>query len=608
DFARALGDPGYAATAVGSAHGGRNPPSRRLAVQYLPWALAGILAVVVAAWRPWASAGRATDPVLIRYEIQLPDSARHDYLLGDGIAYSTDGSVFAYRSAAGILLHHVDRLGSVPVTGARRGAFPFFSPDGRWLGFRDGARILKVPLAGGTPIVICDSCTGYQTDWGTDDTVRYHTQSPYNPLSRELMAVPAAGGTPRQIARPDSGTGIAYRYPILVPGTRTVLFTRRSADTDRLAALDLDSGALTEFEQTGGNPRWVDPGHVVLANRDLSLVAVPFDARKGRPSGPPTTIARDVLVGTTSDGLVGVSRSGSIVYVPAVAATNRGLAIVSRDGRATPLAVETRGYEGPRLSPDGGQLAIGVKENTGGDVWVLDLAQQSWSRITTTGFSERPVWTPDGRRLVYATNADLWWVAADGSGRPDSLLIAAGNRYPASVTPDNRSVVFQESGSLHAGLRRLAFDSAPAAEVILPTGFEEAAPDLSPDGRWLAYQSEESGRNDVYVRPFPGPGARVSVSVSGGTEPAWSRDGRSLFYRAGDSMLVATIAYGTGLTVLDRKLLFVGPYLRGARFREYDVSPDGQRFYMVTGRAAESSFIAIHHFFDRLALEGRRPR
>jgi Tol biopolymer transport system component len=252
---------------------------------------------------------------------------------------------------------------------------------------------------------------------------------------------------------------------------------------------------------------------------------------------------------------------------------------------------------------------VGIGTGAGGsDVWVLDLAQQVWSRVTSNGTSERPIWTPDGRRLVYASDADLWWVAADGSAKPDSLLAAVGSRYPSAVTPDGRSVVFQEFSSSNSGIRRLVFDSAPAAQTILPPAFEESAPALSPDGKWLAYQSEETGRSDVYVRPYPGPGGRVPVSAQGGSEPAWSHDGRELYYRAGDSMMVATIATGAGLEVTARRALFTGSFLSGGRFREYDVSPDGQRFYMVSGSEAPSTFIAVHHFFDRLAFESRhRP-
>ena len=612
EFATALADPSYtsrttvsSAVPTGAARSSASARGNRVAVAA---ASTAALLATLAIWRPWKSGEPAPEPVVLRYAIALPDSARYVVANGDPIAYAADGSVFAYRSQAGLQLRYLDRLDPVPVAGGRKGTSPFFSPDGRWLGFRDGVRILKLPLAGGTPVVICDSCAGFQADWGTDDTIRYHAPSPVDLSSRVLIAVPASGGRPREIARPDSGSGVAYRMPILLPDRRTVLFTLRSQETDRLAALDLRTGGITRFEQTGSNPHWVAGGYVLLGNRDLSLIAVPFDLRRVRPSGPPVTIARDASVGPGGSALVGVSLGGSLVYAPSTVESNRHLTVVTRDGQAAALGGEPRGFAGPRLSPDGRRLAVGIGTDDGSDVWVLDLGQQVWSRVTTNGTSDRPTWTPDGRRLVYASNADLWWIAADGSGKPDSLLVAAGSRFPAAVTPDGRSVVFQESESNTSGIRQLVFDSAPAAQTILPPAFDEAAPALSPDGRWLAYQSEEAGRSDVYVRPYPGPGARVSVSAQGGSEPAWSHDGREIYYRAGDSMMVAAIATGAGFTVTGRRVLFSGSFLSGGQFREYDVSPDGQRFYMVSGSEAPSTFIAVHHFFDRLAFENRRRR
>jgi len=613
EFAAALGDPGYAASTGGStrttprvigAGGGLRLRPPLAALSALLLAVLGL----AAGWALWHQSGPAAPPVVLRYAVNLPDSARYVTTDQDPIAFAADGSVFAYPTTAGLQLRYLDRTDAVLVPGGRKGNNPAFSPDGRWLAFRDGLRLLKVPLAGGAPVVICDSCLGFQNDWGIDDSIRYHAPMPGNYAARVLMVVSASGGTPREFARPDSGSGEVYRYPTLLPDRRTVLFTLRSKDTDRLAALDLRTHAITRFEQAGGSPRWVADGYVVLGNADQSLIAVPFDLRHRRPSGEPVTIARDIAVGNTGSTAAGVSLDGSLVYAPSLRGSKRQLIVVSREGRDIDAVPEFRGYTWPRLSPDGRRLAVGIFPEDGtSDVWVLDLAQRVWSRVTTAGQSDHPVWTQDGRRLVYARDADLWWIAADGSGHADSLLMAAGNRYPSDVTPDGRAVIFAEYGSNSSGIRRLVFDSAPAATTILPPAYDETAPALSPDGRWLAYQSDETGRSEIYVRPYPGPGARVSLSAEGGAEPAWSRDGRSLYYRAGDSMMVAlTGTTGTGLAVTGRRLLFRGSFLSGDRFRGYDVSPDGQRFYLLRGSDAPSTFIAVHHFFDRLAFEQRR--
>jgi len=610
EFADALADPTYTSTGVGVK--GEAPAARRrlpgaaAAAAGLAFAVLG-LATGWALWHP-----RAPDvaPVVQRYVVALPDSMAFENANGSSIAIAPDGSVFAYVSRAGLMLRYADRLDVVPVPGGRRGDGPFFSPDGQWLGFTDRRRMVKVPLAGGAAVTICDSCVGYSPNWGSDDSIRYHVAPTGDVNSRVLMVVSARGGRPREIARPDSGSGELFRAPILLPHSRTVLFALYTGKTSRLAALDLRTGTITRFDQAGFAPQWVDRGFVVLSDADGSLIALPFDAGRGRPAGTPVPIARDVLQPDPTSTQAAVSASGSIVYVLSGANSSRQLTLVSRTGETTPLTAEPKAFEGPSLAPDGRRLAIGIADSKSGsrDVWVLDVAQQAWSRLTTDGISERPIWTPDGQRLVYSSNSDLWRIAADGSGRPESLLVASGSRFAGTVTPDGRAVVFQEFGGIADGIRVLAFDSAPAARVIIPPGFDESAPALSPDGHWLAYQADDAGRMEVYVRSYPVPGARVPVSVQGGTEPVWSRDGRELFYRAGDSLMVASVALSPAFAVAGRRRLFTGSFLGSRRFREYDVTPDGQHFVMIRGGAAQSSLTVVQNVFDRLAYDQRAKR
>jgi hypothetical protein len=209
---------------------------------------------------------------------------------------------------------------------------------------------------------------------------------------------------------------------------------------------------------------------------------------------------------------------------------------------------------------------------------------------------------------VYSSNDDLWTVAADGSARPESLLVSVGSHFAGSVTPDGRTVVFQESGSFTSGIRAIAFDSAPASRTIMPAAFNESAPALSPDGHWLAYQSDQTGRMEVYVQSYPVPGARVPVSLQGGTEPVWAHSGRELFYRAGDSLMVASVTVAPAFAVAGRRALFGGTYLGGGSFREYDVAPDDQHFVMITGGAAQSTLFGVQNMFQRLRYERNRQR
>jgi len=308
----------------------RGPGGRR---SPLPWVaaasglvLGGLgLAIGHALWHQPAP---AFPPVASRYAMILPDSVAYEDASGKSIALAPDGSVFAYVSRAGLMLRYADRVDAVLVPGGRHGIDPFFSPDGRWLGFQTAPRLVKVPLAGGAPITICDSCAGYSFDWGTDGTIRYYTAPPGDVNARVLMEVSARGGPPRALARPDSASGERFRTPVLLPGRRTVLFALFKGATSRLAALDLRTGAITRFDQTGISPQWVDQGFVVLGNPDGTLIALPFDANRVRPTGAPVTIARDVL---QPDGFVAraaVSASGSIVYAPSGAVSLRQLTLV----------------------------------------------------------------------------------------------------------------------------------------------------------------------------------------------------------------------------------------------------------------------------------------
>jgi serine/threonine-protein kinase len=615
-FAEALADPAYSGTSSSSTRAipsyvaaeSRARSRRRRAATTI--ALVSAATGLAAGWVVWHQRPAEVPPTVLRYTMVLPESLTLTDAVGTPVAYSRDGSVFAYTSRAGLMLRYTDRLDAMAVPGGRRGAGPFFSPDGRWLGFQMGAGLIKVPLAGGAPVTICDSCAGFAFTWGSDDTVRYHTAPPDNGASRVLMAVSAQGGRPQEFARPDSASGEAFRTPILLPGRRTVLFSIFKGAASTLAAMDLRTRAITRFDQPGFGPQWVDAGFVALGNRDGTLIALPFDAEKARPTGPPVTIAHDVSQPDAFSSRAAVSATGSIVYPRSGGGAPRRLMLVSRSGQATPLTPDLKGYANPRFSPDGRRVVVYIADPimSSRDVWVLDVGQRVWSRLTTNGISDKPIWTPDGRRVVYSSNDDLWWIAADGSGRPESLLVSAGAHFAGSVTPDGRAVVFQETGSI-SGIRTLVFDSAPAARTVIPAAFNESAPALSADGHWLAYQSDQTGQMEVYVRSYPEPGARVPVSLQGGTEPVWAHNGKELFYRAGDSLMVASVALSPALSIAGRRLLFTSSLLSGGgQFREYDVAPDDQHFVMISSGAAQSTLIGVQNVFQRLLYERRTQR
>ena len=616
-FAEALGDPAYAgesgsATRVIPSHAESSQGNRLRQWPVVAAAIAVVSAIagLAAGWTVWHQRPPEFPPTVLRYSITLPDTLALTDALGTPTAYAPDGSVFAYSSRSGLMLRYADRLDVVPVASARRGVGPFFSPDGRWLGYEVGPGVVKVPLAGGAPVSICDSCPGFGFTWGTDDTIRYHTAPPDNGSSRVLMAFSAQGGRPHEFARPDSASGEAFRTPLLLPGRRTVLFSIYKGPASVLGAMDLRTHTVTRLDQPGFAPQWVDAGFLVLGNPDGTLIALPFDPDKVRVTGPPVTIARDASQPDAYSTRAAVSAGGSIIYPRSGGGAARRLMLVSRSGQATALMPDARGYANPRFSPDGRRLAVYIADPiiSSRDVWVLDLGQRVWSRLTTNGISDKPLWTPDGRRVVYSSNDDLWWIAADGSGRPESLLVSVGSHYAGSMTPDGRTVVFQETGSGTSGIRTLAFDSAPAARTIIPAAFLESAPVVSPDGHWLAYQSDQTGQMEVYVQSYPQPGARVPVSLQGGSEPVWAHNGRELFYRSGDSLMVASVTLSPTFAVTGRRRLFTNSFLRGGTFREYDVAPDDQHFVMITGGISESVLLGAQNVFQRLLYERRTQR
>ncbi|HET6578159.1 MAG TPA: protein kinase [Gemmatimonadales bacterium] len=606
-FAEALGDPGR--TILSRAAPGAGSPARRWLVPAAALAACAVLGLA-AGWIAWHPPSSDFPPVVLRYTVSLPDSAALTDALGAPMAYAPDGSVFAYSSRAGLMLRYADRIEVTPVAGGRRDIGPFFSPDGRWLGFEDGAALVRVPLAGGAPVTICDSCAGFSYQWGTDDSIRYHTAPADNGGTRVLMAVSAQGGRPHEFARPDSASGEAFRTPILLPGRRTVVFAIYKGAASTLAAVDLHTGAVARLDQPGFGPQWVDDGFLAFGNADGTLIARPFDAEHVRFTGPPVTIARDVSQPDAYSTRAAVSPSGSIVYPRSGGVVPRRLMLVSRSGQATPITPDAKAYAYPRYAPDGRRVALYITDpvTSSRDVWVLDLAGRVWSRLTTNGISDKPIWTPDGRRVLYSSNDDLWWITADGSARPESLLVSVGSHYAGSITPDGRTVVFQETGSFTSGIRTLAFDSVPASRTIMPAAFNESAPALSPDGHWLAYQSDQTGRMEVYVQSYPAPGARVPVSLQGGAEPVWAHNGRELFYRAGDSLMVASVAVAPAFAVAGRRALFGGTFLGGGSFREYDVAPDDQHFVMIAGGAAQSTLVGVQNVFQRLRYERDRQR
>jgi serine/threonine-protein kinase len=541
-----------------------------------------LVAVVtgIAVWNLMSPAPQAVK----RFTINLPATDRLDS--GQGMALSADGSELVYVATRDgvrqLYRRSMDQLNVSPIRGTEGASFPFLSPDGEWVGFFADGRLKKVSLAGGPPVTLCEAGrTWAMSSWGSDDTITFSSDT-----SLGLMRVNAAGGQPDPITNPDTDQGEKYHWsPDVLPGGRAALFSVWYGELPEnawIAAHSLDTGVRRVLVAETFCPRYSPTGHIVFDKED-TLWAVPFDADRLEVTGSPTPVLEGVHVGANLASFA-LGGDGSLVYVAGTAATpSRKLVSVDRQGVERPLAETLRVYDDPRLSPDGRRLAVQI----GGDLWVLELARGTLTRLTFAEHSTRPIWSPDGARIIFASNRvggtfNIFSKAADGSGTAEQLTAGAW-RVPTSVTPDGKIIVFRQNNDttgLDIGMVRL--EGERKSEMLLQTPFHEHTGMLSPNGRWLAYVSDESGPEEIFVSPFPR-GGKVQISTEGGTEPMWSRDGKELFYRSGAKMMAVPISTEDGIAPGKPTLLFEGRFEGGTRAfpgSNYDVTPDG-RFVMI---------------------------
>jgi serine/threonine-protein kinase len=378
-----------------------------------------------------------------------------------------------------------------------------------------------------------------------------------------------------------------------------VLFTIRmpgGIDPPQVAVLDLTTGHRTILIRGGSQPEYIDSGHLVYA-LDGTLRAVRFDARTLTVEGEPVPVIEQVRTQLSGAAEFSASRQGALVYVPGGAAVTpvRSLVWVTRHGQETPITAPSRTYMIPRLSPDGTRVALYIGDQDQG-IWIWDLARRTLTRLTVTpAFNSHPVWTPDSRRVIFASspagNANVFSQSADTTGTVERLSTSPNDQRPNSMTPDGTQLIVREvvptSG---ADLRVLPMGGSSTAagrrqtEPLVHTRFAEQNGDISPDGHWLAYESDDSGQFQIVVRPFPNvDGGRWTISPSGGTKPVWARSGRELFYLNGaNALTVVSVHTGPTFSADTPTELFEGPYFAAGEFdRNYDVSPDGQRFLMI---------------------------
>jgi Tol biopolymer transport system component/tRNA A-37 threonylcarbamoyl transferase component Bud32 len=580
----------------------------------------GVLALLSATWMAF---GRASEPAedrrMVRLTVDLPSNQVIVPEFNPHVALSPDGTQLAFTSLPGpVSIRRLDTLETKVVesttTPGFRGA-PLFSPDGSALAFIQGNAILssarpffKVALSGGAPIKLVEYDAFHRGDWSSDGGIYWTARYPGG-----IVRISESGGTIEPVTELDLSKGErSHRFASLLPGEQALIYTVgfegiNDYDDARIDLWDLKSRTRKTLITGGTSAVYSPSGHIVYA-RAGKLHAVAFDAARQQVTGAPVEVLDGVMTsGNTGAAEFSLSRRGDLAYVPGRSAGGRRTLVwMDRSGKSEPVPLPPASYLYPRLSPDGRYLAVET-EGPNHDVYVYDFARSVLTKITTDGQSHNPVWTPDSKRLAFRSwqsgGMTMWMMPADRSA-PAVRLDPAGTRQsPVSVSPDGRYLTFDQKGqSTRDDAWVLSLDGSISTQAIAQSRFAEGSAKFSPDGKWVAYVSDESGRPEVYVQPFPGPGPKVQISSAGGFDPVWRRTGGELFYRSDENMMAVSIDTAPNIKVSAPRQLWKGSFtagsgsscgMPGVTSSNYDVTPDGQRFLMVRDDDAAISAIRI---------------
>jgi serine/threonine-protein kinase len=492
-------------------------------------------------------------------------------------AISQDGNWLAYvardEKDQRIYLRKMDEIEAIPVVGTELARRAFFSPDGRWLGLVIYTQLLKIPTTGGSPEKIID-LPGWEffgVHWGSDDMIIYGVRN------SGLLRISASGGDPEVITELDTARGeLHHKFPLMLPGEKHLLFVIEHADSkiQEIAILSLETGEKRILSDQGGRLlNYIPTGHILFKGA-AGLMAAPFDQKKLEITGSPVPVFDEVV-----DNAV-ISADGILLYDQVESGNNQGLVWVDRRGGTIPLLEQPGTIRWPRISPDGKSIAFVYK----GSIWIYDTDRQIRSRFTSMKTCGEPAWTPDGRRIAFWSDLpdyNIYWKPVDGGSEADPLLVKEEDTFPSSWSPDGKNLLYYGLGQ-SKGHDIGVFPMGGEPYILISSPFDERLPMVSPDGRWIAYVSNESGRDEVYVQPFPDLSKRWLISNEGGNEPVWARNDQELYYRNATKLVVVRFETEPEFRPEIPALLFEGEYVQDINFdRSYDVSPDGKRFVMI---------------------------
>ncbi|HTI42859.1 MAG TPA: protein kinase [Vicinamibacterales bacterium] len=598
----------------------------------LPWAMASAALLIAVAttlrWAPWRTAPPAT-PLRLSADIGVDAALPVDQ--GAAAVLSPDGALLAFTAQKSgsntpqLYVRRLDQLQAMQLAGTDGARNPFFSPDGQWLAYFAGGKLKKTAVSGGATVTLCDAPNGRGGTWTDDGMIVF---SPNNTPNVTLMRVPAAGGKPESLFRLAEGE-LTQRWPQVLPGGKAILYSSAASLTEweeaDLVIQPLAGGARKVVVPGGYYGRYLSSGHLIYVHAG-TMFAAPFDPVAFEVTGPPVPVVEGIASSpaVTGGAQFAVSGNGALVYVPGQDISADGpIAWMDRSGKTSPLRAMPANWSNPAFSPDGSRLAVDISDGKQADVWIYDWVRDTLSRLTFDPTDdERPVWTPDGQRIAFSSKRgdgahfNLYWQRADGTGDAMRLTNTTTNQWPGSWHPAAHVLAFFEDdgGDSNIMLLPMSGDEAtgwkpgvPAA--FLKTPFRESTPMFSPDGRWIAYLSNENGRNDLFVRPFPGPGGKWQISTAAADDPMWSLTNRELFFAApGLQLMVASYSVGGDSFRADKPtLVSKAQFTRRPRAPSRDIAlhPDGQRFAIAAAPSEDTSArldkaVFVFNFFDEL--------
>ena len=581
----------------------------------------GALALAaVAAFGWWRARGSAPQPT-VRFLVTLPPGMQvGSRIIGSGssLALSPDGRTLAFVAVGGgppqqLYIRTIDDLRARALPGTEGASAPFFSQDGKEIAFFSGQVLKKTSVAGGGARVLTERLHGqlFGGTWSRSGDIVLGIEG-------RLVVLPASGGVPRALYPSDTTSGRVLRWPRILADGRTLLFSNSTGpnQTSRIAVGSLDGKAETMLELPGVYPLGEADGQLVYVRGSGdtgALMAVAFDVKRHRLTGGPRRVGEDVSIAPTGMAQADLSESGTLVRQSGTTASQ--LVLVDSSGGTEPLIDEARNFTFVRYSPDGRRIALAIESGSSADVWIYDLASRTLTRLTAEdGLSDRPEWTPDGRRVIFRSDRGgsgfgVWAQPSDNSGPAVPLLQLAGQDvWEGFLARNGRTLLYRTGtvGTADVWRRSTAGDTVPVGVTTL--GATEWAPRLSPDEKWIAYGSDASGEFQVYVQPFPGPGAVTQISDDGGDSPIWSPDGRRLFYVNQQQVHVATLVTTPSLAVIARDRLFPGTFNYLVGHANYDVSPDGKRLLLIKSVSETETIVVLNWGTElRAAAPGTPP-